>query len=91
MIEKIPDNSSIEKSKQFLILANEKLKNYIRAKKSLDIASKRADLTKALEEMYTQLSQNTLINLYNEVKNDFSDFYSKINHKGDGFHVHLGR
>lgn len=76
---KIPDYSSEEKAKQFLILADERLGKYKTAKKSKITWDNRTKLTNGLLTEFEVISESKLTELYEEVESDFTKFYSKIN------------
>ncbi len=78
-VNKIPDYSSEEKAKQFLIISDERLSKYKTAKKSKITWTNRKKLTFGLLTEFEAISERKLTELYEEVESDFSTFYSKIN------------
>ncbi|EHL31335.1 AAA family ATPase [Legionella drancourtii] len=78
-VNKIPDYSSEENAKRFLIIADERLDAYKFAKHQISIWDKRAQKTTQLLSLFESISEKKLVDLYAEVEKDFSRFYSQIN------------
>lgn len=77
--EKIPDSSTEEREKQFLIISDEKFYAYRSAKNERDLWIKRKEISNKLLSLFEEVSEKELNMLYESVEKDFSKFYSKIN------------
>ncbi|MBX3709449.1 MAG: AAA family ATPase, partial [Gammaproteobacteria bacterium] len=89
-VKKLPEVSKEEEAKQYLIIADERFKNYQEKKREKDIYSIRYNLSKNLSDIYTSISEEKLLHLYSEVEKEFSKFYGQINKEDEsGFKANL--
>ena len=84
VVAAIPDSTERDAALQFLFVAQERFENYsrskaiaVKAKASVHVAGKIADT-------YARISDRVLTDLYEEVEQDFSRYYSLIHHEDEG-------
>ncbi len=78
-LEELPDLTTVESAKQFLIIADEKVTSY----RQFRIEEQRLQIAfKAANEFltaYSEISEQTLKDLYSYVQIDFATFYKRLN------------
>ncbi len=81
--EKIPNSSTEDEAKCFLIIADERLNKYKVAKREKNVWEARSKITANVLSEFEAVSEKKLTDLYEEVETDFSEFYSKINNSDE--------
>jgi len=76
----LPEKSNEEKSKEFLIICQERIDGYRASKKKYEYQKLKANLSEILLSKYNEVSERYLNNLYTEIEKDFSRYYGIINH-----------
>jgi energy-coupling factor transporter ATP-binding protein EcfA2 len=79
-IKSLPEKSSEEKSKEFLIICQERMDNYKASKRKYEYQNKKLKLAQEMLEKFNAVSEGYLNNLYKEIEHDFSRFYQIVNH-----------
>jgi hypothetical protein len=83
-VKKRPDKSATEQTRNFLVLAQERLTNWRRARRDLEEKKVNAARGRAVYKTYCDVSEKALTKLYEEVEEEFSEFYRLINHDDEG-------
>lgn len=83
-IKAIPDPSSQDSAKHFLIIAQERLETYKSASSRLKQAESREELANKIFNSFAKTSTDFLENIYKEVEKDFSELYRLINSEDEG-------
>lgn len=78
-LEKLPDTSSEEAAKQYLVLADERIATYRKTKNEHDLNKKREAALGAILKHFTEVSEAKLTDLYNDVQADFAKYYRELN------------
>jgi len=78
-LEALPEVSKEEESKEFLIVAQERLETFQKNRRQLELAKKQGALAAKVAAVYGSTSNTFLTNIYHEVENDFSRLYAIIN------------
>ena len=79
-----PDKSATEQARSFLVLAQERLTNWRRARRDFEEKKGNASRGRAAYKTYCDVSEKALTKLYEEVEQEFSEFYRLINHDDEG-------
>lgn len=79
-VGKLPEKSNEEKSKEFLVICQERLDNYRASKKKYEYQLKKSTLAETMLGTFNEVSESHLNGLYGEVEKDFSNFYRIVNH-----------
>jgi recombinational DNA repair ATPase RecF len=82
-VNALPDPSSEEAAREFLIIAQERYDRCRNTKAEADAAAKRADLAAQVFEQYGLVSTSVLEGIYDTVQKDFAEFYSFINREDE--------
>lgn len=89
-VDKLPDLTAEEGAKQYLILADERLRLFRTARSEHEIQKKRAAIATAILSHFTSVSEKTLTTLYNQVQKDFARYYQMLNNDDEaGFSAKL--
>lgn len=80
----LPEVSQEQDATAFLILAQERLRQYREARSASDAANSRYETAKKVSDLYSSRSTAVLENIYKTVEKDFSDFYRIINTEDEG-------
>lgn len=80
VISSIPEPTTQDSARDFLIIAQERLEVYRSALRRLRRGEEKARLTEQVSATYTAVSNNTLDSIYKQVEQRFSDFYRVINY-----------
>lgn len=80
-----PEKSDKEKSKEFLIVCQERIDNFRTTARKYDYQKKKAELVGKLLDKYNEVSETYLNELYNQVEDDFSKFYQIVNQDDEAF------
>jgi hypothetical protein len=83
-VKKRPDKSATEQARNFLVLAQERLTNWRRARRDFEEKKVNAARGRAVYKTYCDVSEKALTKLYEEVEEEFSEFYRLINHDDEG-------
>jgi hypothetical protein len=78
-INGLPDPSSLDAARDYLTLADERLRAYRSAAASHNGASRRAQVARKVFEIYGVETNAALENIYEEVEGQFQTFYRAIN------------
>lgn len=83
VISKQPDTSEKAKSRNHIIIAAERWDNFVRSKAN-EVAAERAETRgKIVYDAYCEVTDKALEDLYTNVQNRFSAFYSRINNEDE--------
>lgn len=80
----LPEVSKEQDATAFLILAQERLRQYREARSANDTANARQETTKKVSDLYSARSTAVLEGIYKTVEKDFTDFYRLINSEDEG-------
>ncbi|MGE4107733.1 MAG: AAA family ATPase [Bacteriovoracia bacterium] len=78
-VNKLPDLTAEEGAKQYLVLADERLRLFRSARSEHDVQKKRAAIATATLAHFTNVSEKTLTTLYSQVEKDFARYYQMLN------------
>jgi recombinational DNA repair ATPase RecF len=89
-VNKLPDLTAEEAAKQYLVLADERLRLFRSARSEHDVLKKRAAIAAATLTHFTNVSEKTLTTLYSQVEKDFARYYRMLNNDDEaGFSAKL--
>jgi hypothetical protein len=80
----LPEVSKEQDATAFLILAQERLRQYREARSASDTANARQETAKKVSDLYSARSTAVLEGVYKTVEKDFTDFYRIINSEDEG-------
>lgn len=80
----LPEVSKEQDATAFLILAQERLRQYREARSANDTANARQETAKKVSDLYSVRSTAVLEGIYKTVEKDFTDFYRLINSEDEG-------
>jgi len=80
----IPEPTQQEAARDYIIRAQDRLETYRKAAREADKAKKRAELTKKIYDIYTDVSNKALEDVYKDVEGEFSSLYCAINTEDEG-------
>jgi hypothetical protein len=80
----LPEVSKEQDATAFLILAQERLRQYRDARSANDTANARQETAKKVSDLYSARSTAVLEGIYKTVEKDFTDFYRLINSEDEG-------
>ncbi|TYO61087.1 AAA family ATPase [Bradyrhizobium hipponense] len=80
----LPEVSKEQDATAFLILAQERLRQYREARSANDTANARQETAKKVSDLYSARSTAVLEGIYKTVEKDFTDFYRLINSEDEG-------
>jgi RecF/RecN/SMC N terminal domain len=80
----LPEVSKEQDATAFLILAQERLRQYREARSENDTARARQETAKKVSDLYSARSTAVLEGIYKTVEKDFTDFYRLINSEDEG-------
>ncbi|HUQ98795.1 MAG TPA: ATP-binding protein [Gemmatimonadaceae bacterium] len=83
-VKKRPDKSATEQARNFLVLAQERLTNWRRGRREFEQKKVNAARGRAVYKTYCDVSEKALTKLYEEVEEEFSEFYRLINQDDEG-------
>lgn len=83
-VNKLPDLTAEEGAKQYLVLADERLRLFRTARSEHEVMKKRAMIAAATLSNFTSVSEKTLTTLYNQVEEDFARYYQMLNNDDEG-------
>lgn len=75
----LPDPTDTEAARDFLIVAQERLETYRRARRNLEVAKSQAELSASVSQIFAQTSDEQLTLLYRTVENQFAAMYGALN------------
>jgi hypothetical protein len=81
--ENLPEPSSQEEAKQYLVICNERLDVYRLARRNYELWVQRLHLATQLLSIYNETSNSALNKIYKDVEQDFSRFYRFINREDE--------
>ena len=79
-----PDETAADNARSFLILAQERLTNYQRARHTENAAKQAAQVGKVAYKTYCRVAEAALLGLYKEVEEDFCTYYRYLNQDDEG-------
>lgn len=83
-VEARPDESETGKARDFLVIAQERLRNLQLTRYDAEENKKSAARGKIAYKTYCDVAEAALIGLYTEVESDFGKYYQLINHDDEG-------
>ena len=83
-VEARPDKSETEKARDFLVVTQERLKNWQVAKRDVEQKEVAASRGKFTYKTYCEVVEAALIGLYEAVEGDFSTYYKLLNCDDEG-------
>jgi energy-coupling factor transporter ATP-binding protein EcfA2 len=75
-----PDKSDTTDASSFLVLAQERLNNWRKARRDEQAKEINAALGRSAYKIYCEVSEAALLTLYREVEKEFASYYRLINH-----------
>jgi recombinational DNA repair ATPase RecF len=82
-INMLPDASQEDEAKEFLTVAQERLDVYREAKRQQDKGNKQFELSAKVLSAFSDSANRVLTGIYNDVQQDFSNFYQFINREDE--------
>ncbi len=79
-----PDKSATEQARSFLVIAQERLASFRRARREREEKKANAARGRAAYKAYCDISEKALTCLYEQVEEEFAAFYRLINHDDEG-------
>ena len=79
-----PDKSETGSSRDFLVVAQERLSNWQSARREVEERGVAASRGKLAYKAYCEVAEAALLGLYEEVEGDFSMFYQLLNNDDEG-------
>lgn len=79
-----PDKSATGEASSFLVVAQERLNNLRIARRNAEEKKSNASLGKSAYKIYCDVSEASLLTLYQEVEEEFGSYYRLINHDDEG-------
>ncbi len=79
-----PDKSETGNARDFLVVAQERLKNWQVARRGVEHNKVAASRGKFAYKAYCEVAEAALVGLYKEVEGDFSMYYQLLNHDDEG-------
>lgn len=83
-VTKLPDVSDEDKARDFLTLAEEQYRKAVEARSEFTAAKERSQTAARVLEVYQDQSDAILETLYDEVAEDFTDYYRSLNQDDEG-------
>lgn len=80
----IPEPTQQEAARDYIIRAQDRLENYRMVAREAEKAKQRAELTRKIYDVYTDVSNKALEGIYKDVEDDFSELYRSINTDDEG-------
>ncbi len=78
-VNRLPDLTAEEGAKQYLVLADERIRLFRTARSEDEVQGKRATVASAILDHFSKVSEEKLTNLYNQVEKDFARYYQTLN------------
>ncbi len=89
-VNKLPDLTAQEAAKQYLVLADERLRLFRTARSEYEVQKKRAAIATTTLTHFTNVSEKTLTTLYSQVEREFARYYQMLNNDDEaGFTAKL--
>ncbi len=79
----IPEPTKQDAAREFLVVAQERLEQYRRARQKVAIGKLRAERASKVFDLYAQVTTKALEGIYKDVEATFSEFYREMNHEDE--------
>jgi DNA repair exonuclease SbcCD ATPase subunit len=80
----IPEPTQQEAARDYIVRAQDRIETYRKTARDADKAKQHAELSKKVYDIYTDVSNKALEDVYKDVEGEFSNLYCAINNEDEG-------